>query len=148
MIYWDTSALVAALTAETASRSAVAALRTDRQPATCALTVAEVLAALRRVEREHPDKASLVAAARLTFEHIWPGFLVHRVARLHEPDIRAVIKATGLRGADSVQLAIAARMDRYERMTTGARVPLATNDAAMWDAAQGLGLVLTLPRPG
>jgi predicted nucleic acid-binding protein len=141
IVYFDASALVPLYVRDRVTTQATRARRAAKHIATSLLSYAEVLAALGhlRDRKALDDSAHRLATSRFLGD--WPT--MHRVplqTRLLG-DVRRILEAHRLKGADAVQLASALLVLRAVALE-GLDGRFACDDRALSRAARGEGLFL------
>lgn len=141
IVYFDASALVALYVRDRVTTQATRARGAAKHVATSLLSYAEVLAALGHLREKKALEGSAHRLAASRFLADWPT--MHRVplqARLLG-DVRRVLEAHSLEGADAVQLASALLVLRAVS-AEGLEGRFACDDRALSRAARGEGLSL------
>jgi predicted nucleic acid-binding protein len=140
-IYFDTSALLAIYVEQRTSRAARRAYCRARAVATSYLTYAETLAALRALVRKGalPSACAELAASR--FVAAWPSLQRVVVDARVVSEVRRLLVDYPLKGADAVQLASAALVQRRCE-AAGLSAELASDDRTLRRSALSEGLSL------
>ena len=141
MRFWDSSAIVALLVAESFSTEVMAEYESDPEAIVWWATEVECVSALARLERDGSldGPATVDALERLRgLAGAWRE--VQPIARVRQTAIR-LLRVHGLRGADALQLAaaIAAAEDHP------ASLPLVTLDGRLAQAAEREGFRVVSP---
>jgi predicted nucleic acid-binding protein len=141
IVYFDTSALVATYVADACTTEALRARRAADGIATSLLAYAETLAAFGMLQRSRRLTPSARRLAESRFLADWAGFRHVRLEGRLLPDIRRVLAAHPLKGADSVHLASACVVSRG-CTNAGIDCSFACDDRPLAVAARAEGLVL------
>lgn len=141
IVYFDTSALVATYVVDDCTPKAMKARRAASALATSLLAYAETLAAFAALFRAKALTRAQRDKIESRFLADWPDF--HRV-RLEQrllPEVRRIVRAHALKGADAVHLA-SASLVAHGCMVAGLEVFFACDDRALATAAASEGLTL------
>ena len=107
MRFWDTSAIVPLVIAESASPKVKNWVRSDSEIIVWTLTRVELLSAIARRRREDSRSLSMLAAARRNIVRAWDGWSEITAVELVRRHAERLVEAYPLRAADALQLGAA-----------------------------------------
>jgi predicted nucleic acid-binding protein len=136
ILFCDSSALVKLYLQEQGSDAIKSHASASEILAVCRIAWVEIMSALARRQRERPQDAAAIAAARQHFETDWPNYLCLELTQELATLAGDYADTFALRAYDSVQLA-AAELARRE--ITG-EFMFACFDARLLKAARVLGM--------
>jgi hypothetical protein len=142
--FWDSSAIVPLLVAESSSAAVMAEYERDPELVVWWATEVECVSALARLEREGSlDGPSMVDALERLNALVQAWQEVQPIVRIRQTAIR-LLRVHGLRGADALQLgaALAAAEDQP------ASLPIVTLDDRLGQAAEREGFRVVNPDRG
>ena len=144
MRFWDSSAIVPLLVAESSSAAVMAEYERDPELVVWWATEVECVSALARLERDGSlDGPSMVDALERLNALVQAWQEVQPIVRIRQTAIR-LLRVHGLRGADALQLgaALAAAEDQP------ASLPIVTLDDRLGQAAEREGFRVVKPDRG
>lgn len=136
ILFCDTSALVKLYVHEDGTDSVTEQAAASEVVAVCRIAWVEVMSAMARRSREHPQDASGIAQARMRFIADWPHYLKLDVTQELVELAGDYADTFALRAYDSMQLAAAQVMHRE----MPGEVKFACFDTRLVKAARVLGL--------
>lgn len=144
MRFWDSSAIVPMLVAESSSVAVMAEYERDPELVVWWTTAVECVSALARLEREGSvDRPSMVAALERLDALVQAWHEVQPIVPIRQAAIR-LLRVHGLRGADALQLGAALAVAEDQP----ASLQVVTLDDRLAQAAEREGFRIVQPGPG